>query len=203
LAEGGAAAVAASSDPLILLARDVYPMRRQLEKQHEVEVETPTLRAADQIEALRFRLFGSDAYPDATGSLRLSYGTVRGYEANGILMPWHTNFWGLYARSSAFEGRSPYELPQRWLARQRSIDLAVPLDFVSTLDIIGGNSGSPVVNRSGDIVGVIFDGNLEGLGGRFAYTDEKARAIAVDMRAVVEALKKIYGATELATEIAH
>ncbi len=201
LIDGGKAAAAASTDPLIVLARDVYPMRRRLAKFHEVEVETPTLRAGDELEKLRFKLFATDAYPDATGSLRLSYGVVRGYDADGVLMPFQTNFAGLYARSFAFGGKPPFDLPERWLDRQRDINLATPLNFVSTLDIIGGSSGSPVVNRNGELVGLIFDSNLEGLGGRFAYTDEKARSIAVDSRGILEALVKVYGAEALASEL--
>ena len=201
LIDGGPSAVAASADPLIQLAREVYPMRRRLAQLYEIEVETPKLRAGDDLERLRFRLFGTQTYPDATGSLRLSYGTVRGYDADGILTPWRTNFWGLYGRSSAFSGQAPFALPRRWLDSQRNIDLNVPLNFVSTLDIIGGNSGSPVVNRKGELVGLVFDGNLEGLGGRFVYTDEKARAIAVDGRAIVEALANVYRATDLVAEL--
>ena len=199
--DGGLAGIAASTDPLIMLARDVYPMRRRLAKLHEVEVETPTLGAGDELERMRYELFGTDAYPDATGSLRLSYGTVRGYDADGILTPWQTNFWGLLGRSAAFGARPPFDLPPRWSERRRNLDLSTPLNFVSTLDIIGGNSGSPVVNRNGELVGLVFDGNLEGLGGRFVYTDDKARAIAVDSRAIVEALTKIYDAREIVREI--
>ena len=199
--DGGLAGIAASTDPLIMLARDVYPLRRRLAKLHEVEVETPTLRAGDELERMRYELFGTDAYPDATGSLRLSYGIVRGYDADGILTPWQTNFWGLLGRSAAFGAQPPFDLPPRWSARQRNLDLSTPLNFVSTLDIIGGNSGSPVVNRNGELVGLVFDGNLEGLGGRFVYTDDKARAIAVDSRAIVEALTKIYDAREIVREI--
>ena len=201
LIDGGKAAVMASTDPLIVLARDVYPMRRRLEKSHEVEVETPTLQAADELEKIRFKLYGTDVYPDATFSLRLSYGKVSGYDADGVLVPFQTNFAGLYARSFAFGGKPPFDLPTRWLGKQRELDLATPLDFVSTLDIIGGSSGSPVVDRNGEWVGLIFDGNLEGLGGRYAYTDRKARAVAVDGRAIVEALTKVYGAIPLATEL--
>jgi hypothetical protein len=116
-------------------------------------------------------------------------------------MPFRTNYAGLYARSYAFAGKPPFDLPPRWLEKQRNLDLATPLNFVSTLDIIGGNSGSPVVNRNGELVGLIFDGNLEGLGGRYVYTDKKARAIAVDSLAIVEALAKVYGAEALAAEM--
>jgi hypothetical protein len=201
LLDGGAAAVAASMDPLIVLARDIYPMHRRLAKFREVEIDTPILRAGDELERMRYELFGTDAYPDATSSLRLSYGTVRGYDADGVLTPWQTNFWGLFGRSAAFGAQPPFDLPPRWTERQRNLDLSTPLNFVATLDIIGGNSGSPVVNRNGELVGLVFDGNLEGLGGRFAYTDEKARAIAVDSQAIIEALTKIYDARELLAEI--
>ncbi len=201
LVDGGKAAVLASTDPLVVLARDVYPIRRPLAKRYAVEVETPTLQASDELEKIRFRLYGKEAYPDATASLRLSYGKVAGYDAEGMLMPFQTNFAGLYARSFAFGGKPPFDLPSRWLEKQRDLDLATPLNFVSTLDIVGGNSGSPVVDRNGELVGLIFDGNLEGLGSRYAYTDRKARAIAVDGRAIVEALTKVYGADALAAEI--
>jgi hypothetical protein len=201
LVDGGKAAVLASTDPLIVLARDVYPMRRALAKRYEVEVETPTLQSGDELERIRFKLYATDAYPDATSSLRLSYGKVSGYDADGVLMPFQTNYAGLYARSFAFDGKPPFDLPARWLDKQREIDLATPLNFVSTLDIIGGNSGSPVVDRNGELVGLVFDGNLEGLGGRYVYTDRKARATSVDGRAIVEALVKVYGAAALAAEL--
>jgi len=202
LVEGGKAAVMASTDSLIVLARDVYPMRRRLEKAYEIEVETPTLQAGDELANIRFGLYGKDAYPDATFTLRLSYGKVSGYEVEGVLMPFQTNFAGLYARSFAFDGMPPFDLPKRWLEMQRDVDLKTPLDFVSTLDIIGGNSGSPVVDRRGELVGLIFDGNLEGLGSSYVYTEEKARAIAVDVRAITEALTKVYEAGALAAELA-
>jgi len=191
----------ASTDPLIVIARDVYPMRRALAKRNEVEVETPTLQSGDELERIRFKLYETDAYPDATSSLRLSYGKVGGYDADGVLVPFQTNYAGLYARSFAFDGKPPFDLPARWLERQRDLDLATPLNFVSTLDIIGGNSGSPVVDRNGELVGLVFDGNLEGLGGRYVYTDRKARATSVDGRAIVEALVKVYGASALAAEL--
>jgi Peptidase S46 len=202
LVDGGKAAITASTDPLIVLARDVYPMRRRLEKSYEVEVETPTLRAGDELATIRFKLYAKDAYPDATFSLRLSYGKVAGYDVDGMLMPFQTNLAGLYARSFAFNGKPPFDLPARWLEKLRDVDLATPLNFVSTLDIIGGNSGSPVVDRNGDLVGVVFDGNLEGLGGRYAYTDRKARATSVSARAIFEALTKVYGAAALVREMA-
>jgi hypothetical protein len=201
LLEGGAKAIAESTDPLIVLVRDVYPMHRSVAKAYEVDVRTPTLGAGDAIERLRFAVDGTGAYPDATFTLRLSYGVVRGYDADGMLIPWATNFWGLYGRSAAFGGRPPFELSPRWRDKARVLDLGTPLNFVATLDIIGGNSGSPIVDRRGDLVGLAFDSNLEGLGGRYFYSDDKARTVAVDVRAIVEALTKVYEAGDIAREL--
>ncbi|MEO5699614.1 MAG: S46 family peptidase [Casimicrobiaceae bacterium] len=200
LIDGGLAAVNASTDPLIVLARAVYPLRRRLARTEEA-IDEVIRTAADEIAALQVVALGSARPPDATGSLRLSYGVVRGYDADGIRTPWRTNFGGLFARHDAFGGAPPFTLPPRWRTAQRELAPATPLNFVSTLDIIGGNSGSPVVNRDREVVGVVFDGNLESLGWRFAYTDDKARAIAVDGRAIVEALDKVYGARALVAEI--
>jgi len=186
---------------MIVLARTVYPLHRRLARIEEAEVETPIDRAGDAIARIRFAHRAGETYPDATGTLRLSYGSVRGYDADGALMPWHTNFYGLYARSAAFGNRDPFEVPPQWIARARTLDLATPLNFVSTLDIIGGNSGSPVVDRAGGLVGVVFDGNLDSLSWRFEYGLPNARAIAVNVDAIVEALSKVYGARALAAEI--
>ncbi|MDQ6619271.1 MAG: S46 family peptidase [Pseudomonadota bacterium] len=201
LIDGGIAAVEASADPLIALARRIYPMRRRLAKRQEIEIDEPIRQASDDFGQLRLKALGTDAYPDATGALRLSYGVVRGYDADGAATPWQTNFWGLFARNAAFDNKPPFDLPQRWLELRRDIASATPLDFVSTLDIIGGNSGSPVVNRRGELVGLVFDGNLESLGARFAYTEDKARAISVDTRALSEALRSVYRAPELLREL--
>ncbi|MFO1303829.1 MAG: S46 family peptidase [Burkholderiales bacterium] len=201
LLDGGAAAIAASTDPLIVLSRDVYPMRRSVARRYEVDVESPSLLAGETLERVRYGLYGADAYPDATFTLRLGYGTVRGYDADGILTPWRTNFWGRYARSAAFGGKPPFDMGAQWIERRGRLEMSTPLDFVATLDLAGGSSGSPVVNRKGEIVGVVFDRNLEGLGGRFAYTDRKARAVIVDSRGIIEALAKLYDARELLTEL--
>ena len=201
LIDGGLEAIQASTDPLIVLARDVYPMRRRLAKFDEIEVETPILQACDELESMRFKLSGTDVYPDATRSLRIGYGTIRGYDADGALMPWRTNFWGLFGRSAAFGARPPFDLPERWIDKRRELDLDTPLDFVTTIDIIGGSSGSPVINRKGELVGLIFDINLDALANRYVYTDRKARSMAVDGRAIVEALVKVYGANALAAEL--
>ena len=201
LLAGGLAAIEASSDPLIQLARAIYPMRRKLAQYQEVEVETPSKKAAEALGRLRFAVFGRDLPPDATSSLRLSYGVVKGYDAEGILTPWKSNFGGLFARHDAFDGKPPFSLPANWQAARGKLKPQTPFNFVSTIDIIGGNSGSPVVNRAGEWVGVIFDGNLESLGNRFGYTETSARSLAVDSRAIMEALEKVYGAGALVKEL--
>ncbi|MBV8659890.1 MAG: S46 family peptidase [Burkholderiales bacterium] len=201
LLDGGIAAVEASTDPLIQLARTVYPMRRALVRFSETEIDTPIIEAASKLGQARFTLYGTAVPPDATGTLRLSYGKVAGYDAAGIATPWKSTFGGLNARSDAFDHKAPFDLPAQLDAARSKIDPRTPLDFVTTADIIGGNSGSPVVNVQGDWVGLIFDGNLEGLGGRFIYTDERARSLAVSAEAILTALDKVYGASTLAREL--
>ncbi len=201
LLAGGIKAVEASSDPLIVLAREIYPLRRALARYAEVEVETPAKQAAEELGRLRFAVFGQDVPPDATGTLRLSFGTVKGYQSEGVLTPWKTNFGGLFARHDAFDGQPPYSLPAVWLEARGKLKPDTPFNFVSTVDIIGGNSGSPVVNRKGELVGLIFDGNLESLGNRFGYTETTARSLAVDVRAILEALEVVYGASALVKEM--
>jgi len=201
LLAGGIKAVEASRDPLIVLAREIYPLRRALARFAEVEVETPAKQAAEELGRLRFAVFGKDVPPDATGTLRLSFGVVKGYDADGVLTPWKTNFGGLFARHDAFDGKPPFSLPQSWNDARGKLNPATPFNFVSTIDIIGGNSGSPVVNRAGELVGLIFDGNLESLGNRFGYTETSARSLAVDARAILEALETVYGAKALAAEM--
>src|SRR5262249_2265807 len=147
-------------------------------------------------------MYGRTTYPDATFTLRLSYGAVKGYDFAGTHVPSKTTFHGLYERHAAFDGKPPFDLPERYLQRKAQLDLATPLDFVLTTDIIGGNSGSPVVNRKGELVGLIFDGNIQSLGNRFVYDEQVARAVAVHSSAILEALRKIYDAGALADEIA-
>jgi hypothetical protein len=188
-------------DPLIRLARTVYPMRRELQRFKEEQVDTPVQQAADRLGQARFALYGRQQPPDATASLRLSFGKVAGYESHGFVTPWKTTFGGLLARADAFDGKAPFNLAAGVAKSRSRLDGRVPLNFVTTADIIGGNSGSPAVNAQGEWVGLMFDSNLEALGGRFVYTDAQARSIAVHAEAIVYALEHVYGAGRLAREL--
>ncbi len=201
LLDGGADAVAASTDPLIRVAAAVYPLRRELARYKEEQIDTPIERATEQIRRIRFAILGTSVAPDATNTLRLSYGKVAGYTSHGSATPYKTTFGGWFARADAFDQRAPFDLPPRVAQARKRIDARVPLNFVTTADIIGGNSGSPVVDRNGDWVGVMFDSNLEALGGGYAYTDTSARSIAVDVRAILHALEYVYDAPGLAEEL--
>ncbi|HXE74085.1 MAG TPA: S46 family peptidase [Candidatus Xenobia bacterium] len=198
LAEGGASAVEASNDAMIQLARLVDPAARILRKRYEDEVEAVERRNGSQLAKLLFALRGTTQYPEATFTLRLSYGAVKGYNDAGRPRRWYTTFQGLYELEA---GQPPYRLPKRWLDRKRLLKLDTPYNWVNTADIIGGNSGSPVVNRQGELVGIIFDGNIQQLPNRFLYTDEVARSVAVHAAGIVEALRKIYGAQALVREL--
>ncbi len=197
---GGAAAVVAAKDPMIELARMIDPVAREVRRRWEEAGEVKQ-QAHAAIERARFAQRGAAGAPDATFTLRLSYGVVKGYTEDGRAIPAFTDYAGLYARSAAHGNREPFDLPERWAARRGSLDLATPFNFVTTHDIIGGNSGSPVVNRAGEFVGIIFDGNLPGLALGFAYEEVGARALAVDSRGILEALRKVYGAESLVNEL--
>ncbi len=201
LAKEGKSAIEASTDPMIRLAAALDPEARALRKRYEDEVEGVERENYAKIAAAQFALFGERLYPDATGTLRLAFGTVRGYEEDGRAVPPFTTFAGLYERWRERGPRAPFDLPQRWLDRRDRLDLNTPLNFVLTADIIGGNSGSPAVNRQGEVAGLIFDGNLQSLVWDLAYDDRQGRALAVDARAIVEALRKVYDAGELADEL--
>ncbi len=198
LLEGGESAVAASADPMIALARRIDPIMRERTRRTEKEIESVEVAAGEQLGRARFAVYGKTVSPDATFTLRLAYGTVAGYAMNGTRAPSKTTLHGLYDRALGFDFKSPYHLPDRFLKRKARLDLATPLNFVSTCDIIGGNSGSPVVNRAGELVGVIFDGNIESLVSNFVYDLERGRAVAVHAGAIVEVLRKVYDAWTLA-----
>jgi hypothetical protein len=201
LVEGGESAVAVSTDSMIVLARKLDPIRRELIKWQEDNVDSVEQRAGEQLGKARFAAFGKSTYPDATFTLRLSYGQVKGYPMNGTIAPPMTTMYGLYDRAASFGNKGPFELPQRYVDGRTKLDLSTPLNFVTSNDIIGGNSGSPVVNKNGEIVGLIFDGNIESLVGDFVYEGETNRAVAVHTAAITEALRKIYGAEALANEL--
>jgi hypothetical protein len=201
LVEGGDAAVAASSDPMIVLARKTEPFFREIRKAFEENVESVMTPASEKLAKARFAIYGKAVYPDATFTLRLAYGTVASYPMNGTKAPTKTTFYGLYDRSAGFDNKPPFNLTPRFVERKDRIDLSTPLNFVSTADIIGGNSGSPVINRNGEFVGIIFDGNIESLIGNFVYSDTANRAIAVHSAAIVEVLRKVYDAGALADEL--
>jgi hypothetical protein len=201
LVDGGEAAVAASTDPMVVLERKLDPMRRESIKWNEDNVESVSQRAGEQLGKARFAAYGKTTYPDATFTLRLSYGQVKGYPMNGAKAPPKTTFYGLYDRAASFDYGGPFYLPSRFKEGREKLDLSTPLNFVTTNDIIGGNSGSPVINRNGEIVGLIFDGNIESLVGDFVYDGTTNRSVAVHTAGMTEALRKLYNATGLVNEL--
>lgn len=202
LYEGGQAAIGASSDPLIKAMRAIDPDARSVRKEYDDQVESVVRRDGATIAKARFAQSGFTQPPDATFTLRLSYGQVKGYEENGGAIPFDTNIGGAYQHAAEHNNQPPYNLPNSWMKSKASLNLKNPLNFVSTADIIGGNSGSPTVNKTGEVVGIIFDGNIQSLPWNFAYSDKQGRAVSVDSRGIQEALRKIYGATALADELA-
>ena len=203
LLEGGPEAIAKSDDPLLALARRVEPVIRELRAWQEEKIQSVEASAGQQLAQARFAVYGKSVYPDATFSLRLSYGTVAGYEEDTTLVPYRTTFYGLYDRAAGFDERPPYNLPARWRGGRDRLDLATPFNFVYTADTIGGNSGSPVINRGAEIVGLNFDSNIQKLPNRYWYVEEGegGRAVAVHSASVIEALRKLYGAQKLVEEI--
>ena len=201
LFEGGKAAVDAAKDPMIEVARTVDTAARALRKKYEETVEEPKRQAYAALAKARYAMDGTKVYPDATFTLRLAFGTVKGFMEDGQQVPAFTTFDGLYKRSAEQHDKGPFELPKRWVDRKGKLDLKTPFNFVCTADIIGGNSGSPVVNKNAEVVGLIFDGNIQSLVLDFIYDEEMARAVSVDSRAIVESLRKVYDAPDLADEL--
>ncbi len=201
LAKGGKAAIEASNDPMIRLALLVDGPARKARRTREEQVDEPLRQAYAKIAKARFAVGGTEVYPDATFTLRLAFGEVKGYSELGQPQPPWTTLGGAYQHAAEHHNREPFNLPKRWLKGKDQLNLATPLNFVSTADIIGGNSGSPVVNRKGQFVGIIFDGNLESLVWDFVYTEKVGRAIAVHGAAIQETLRKLYDAGPLADEL--
>ncbi len=203
LAQGGREAIASSNDTMIKLAKLLDADARAVRKQREDGVESIESAQYALIAKAIFEDQGDSAYPDATFTLRLAYGTVKPYTQDGKMIPSYTKIGGAFTHADAHGNSPPYELPPSWHAAKKSgkLNLDTPLNFVSTADIIGGNSGSPVVDREGKVVGLIFDGNIQSLVLDFAYDDKEARAVSVDSRAIVEALKSVYGADALVKEL--
>jgi hypothetical protein len=201
LYEGGKEAVAASQDPMIVLARMVDPYSRKVRKVIETQVEEPQRQAYDQIAKAKFALYGPTFYPDATFTPRLSFGIVKGYEEEGKELPFETTFAGLYKHAAEHGNKDVFALPSRLAKGKNKLHLKTPFNFVCTADIIGGNSGSPVINKEGEVVGLIFDGNLQSLVWDFLYTDVQGRSIAVHSQGLLEALGALYGAEDLVNEI--
>jgi peptidase S46-like protein len=201
LAAGGMKAIESSTDPMIVVAREIDAKGREVRKRYESEVTGVERANYAKIARALFETEGTNLYPDATFTLRLSYGTVQGYMENGKKVPPFTTLGGLYARSDKFKHEFPYNLPQRWNEKKSALDLNTPFNFVSTNDIIGGNSGSPTINQNAELVGLIFDGNIQSLVGDFMYDGSVNRAISVDSRGMLEVLKKVFNADQIVAEL--
>lgn len=203
LLEGGADAIAKSADPMIVLARNVEPIVRELRAWNEEKILNVEASAGQKIAKARFAVYGKSIAPDANFNLRLSYGKVSGYEEDTTLVPFKTTFFGLYDRAMSFGEKPPYNLPARYKEGRSKLDLSTPLNFVYSADTIGGNSGSPVINRNAELVGLNFDSNIQKLSNRYWYIEEEegSRAVAVHSAGILEALRKLYEADGLVKEL--
>ena len=203
LRQGGADAIAKSDDSMIALARRIEPFIRELRGWNELTILNVDASAGEKLSKARFAVYGKSLPPDANFNLRISYGRVVGYEEDTTLVPYKTTFFGLYDRARSFDEKPPYDLPKRYREGKDKLDLATPLNFVYTADTIGGNSGSPVINRNGELVGLNFDSNIQKLPNRYWYVEEAegGRAVGVHSASIIEALKKLYGAEKLVSEI--
>jgi len=196
--DGGLAAIMASNDPMIKFVLATDPASRAVRKNYETRVTGPVDRAAQKIAQARFAVYGTSLYPDATFSVRLSYGKVGGWSENGVTVPAFTYYKGLWDRAT---GQFPFNLMPRWQNAKAKLNPGTVFDFVSDNDIIGGNSGSPAINAKGEVVGAIFDGNIDSLGGAFGFDGRVNRAVSVSTAAITEALKNVYGDQALVAEL--
>jgi len=201
LLAGGAAAIDAGTDPALVAARAIRPLQLR-NQQEQARLDAAEAGLGERLARLLFAVYGDDVSPDATFTLRWSDGRVAGYPYNGTLAPWRTVFHGLFARAAEFDGVHPFDLPADWLLAKDRIDLRAPVDFVCTVDSTGGNSGSPVVNGKLELVGLLFDGNIESMGNEFLYGERVERSVCVHPLGIVEALRKVYAAPRLLRELA-
>ena len=201
VAAAGRKAIDESTDPMIVVARTIDAKARESRKRYEAEVLGVERANYAKIARALFDTEGTKLYPDATFTLRLSYGSVQGYMENGKKIPPFTTLGGLFARAEQHKHQFPWVLPQRWMDKKSAINMNTPFNFVSTNDIIGGNSGSPTINQNGELVGLIFDGNIQSLVGDYIYDGSVNRAISVDSRGMLEVLKKVFDANHIATEL--
>ncbi|MGE3468339.1 MAG: S46 family peptidase, partial [Pyrinomonadaceae bacterium] len=203
LLDGPMDAIARSTDPMVTLARRVAPIIRELREWNEANITNVETANGTKIAQARFAVYGKTIPPDANSQLRLEYGVVKGYEEDTTLVPYKTTFFGLYDRALSFGEKDPFHLPESLKSRRDRLDLSTPLNFVYTADTIGGNSGSPVINRKGELLGLNFDSNNQKLSNRYWYIEdsEGSRAVGVHSAGIIEALKKIYDADELVREL--
>jgi hypothetical protein len=200
LLKGGKDALAKADDALVVAVRDVKKLVDDVMTNRR-EGDALKASAYEKIAAARFKVYGTSIYPDATFTLRLSYGTCKGYEAGQTMVPWKTTFTGLFERNTSFDNEAPFDLPKRWTEARSKVALETPYNFVCTTDIIGGNSGSPIINRDAEVVGLVFDGNIESLSGAYWFDEATNRTVAVHTAAITEALKAVYGEAELVKEL--
>jgi hypothetical protein len=195
---GGQAAIDASTDPMILLAKQVDAPARALRKQYEDQVEAPITAASEKIAAQRFKTYGTKVYPDATFTLRLNYGTVQGWLENGSPVEPFTHLGRAFERAT---GSPPFKIPDSWSMARERLDMRTPFDLSSNNDIVGGNSGSPLIDARAHIVGLIFDGNIHSISGDYWFDAARNRAVAVDPAILRVALDQVYGAKALLAEM--
>lgn len=198
LLEGGKKAITASQDPMIKLAALVDPDARAIRKNFEDNIESVIKKNSELVAKAKFEAYGTNVYPDATFSMRLSYGSVQGFMDEGKKVPAFTQMGGAFERNT---GEDPFALPKSWLNAKGKLKLSTRMNFVTTNDIIGGNSGSPMINKDAEIIGLVFDGNIYSLGGDFGFDESVNRTVAVHSDAILEAMQKIYGATRVLEEL--